>query len=131
MRTKPRRPLRAIPSASASSSAAWSGSIRLTPSPAGSNLKYSRSAIRLKKITDSVSSMKIACSSGKSRLSIASTVSRPRPGYENTYSTVIDPPMMKPSESATSVMIGSIALRSPCLRTIVQFFSPLARAVST
>ncbi len=46
----------------------------------GSNLKYSRSARRLKKITDSVSSMKIACRSGKSRLSIASTVSSPRPG---------------------------------------------------
>jgi hypothetical protein len=48
----------------------------------------------------------------------------PDAGYEKTYSTVIAPPMMKPSESATSVMIGSIALRSPCFHTVDQFESP-------
>ena len=85
----------------------------------------------MKKITENVSRRKIACSTGQSRWSIASTVCSPMPGYEKTYSIVIEPPMMKPSESAISVMIGSSALRKPCLRTIAQFESPLARAVST
>ena len=51
------------------------------------------------------------------------------PGYENTYSTVIAPPMMKPRDSATSVITGSIAFRKPCFQTVAQFERPFARDV--
>ena len=50
------------------------------------------------------------------------------PGYEKTYSTVIAPPMMKPSDRATSVT-GSIAFRKACFQTVDQFERPFARDV--
>ena len=80
-------------------------------------------------ITAAENNRKSVCSRGMSGPRRACTVSEPRPDSENTYSMVIAPPMTKPRLRKISVVVGSMALGTACLRRTSSSRRPLARAV--
>ena len=53
------------------------------------------------------------------------------PGYENSDSVMIRPPMSQPMPMATTVMVGSSELRSTCVNSTRRGGSPLRLAVRT
>src|SRR4029453_8066680 len=97
----------------------------------GSSREYRMSAMRLAMMTAAENSRNKPWSSGKSFESMACTVSNPRPGYEKTYSMVIAPPKMNPSESITTVNVGRNAFGTTWRHRICFSRTPLARAVMT
>ena len=81
-------------------------------------------------MTAALNSRNSACRTGKSLLSMASTVARPRPGHENTYSTVMAPETTNPKLRKVRVSVGSRAFGTACRHITWRSRSPLARAVS-
>ena len=70
-------------------------------------------------------------STGISRKLSAFTISFPIPFQANIYSTKTAPAKRDPNQSETTVTTGFNAFRRVCLKTTINFESPLAIAVLT
>ena len=77
--------------------------------------------MRLANTTPITMTMAIACISGKPRRSIANRSKRPRPGYLNTFSITMIPPISQPKLIAITVIVGSRALRREIMGSAIGF----------
>ena len=75
--------------------------------------------------------MAIACTSSKSRRSIAAINKLPSPGKPNTYSITTNPLTSQLMLMAMTVMVGSSAFRSTCRQMTVRQAMPFSAAVRT
>ena len=66
---------------------------------------------------------------GKSRLSTASTVSRPSPGRPNTLSVTTEPPISSATPMPMTVTMGTAAFFKACTNRMPPCPMPLDRAV--
>src|SRR6185436_2592213 len=97
----------------------------------GSSTAYRRSTRTLTDTTKIAITTTAACTTGKSRLLMASITSRPRPGQLNTVTTMMAPPRRYPMSSPSTVTMDSEAFLSACPRVTRAGAIPLACAVRT
>src|SRR4029077_3197187 len=97
----------------------------------GSSAAEARSTNRLTATKISETTRTTPCTTGKSRLKIASTTSRPMPGHAKMVSVTTAPPRSWANCSPSRVTIGIAAFLSACPASTRTSLTPLARAVRT